>query len=359
MNTPDLTFAHDETYAVQPSEIESLLQRLWNEANGEGEESAVIQVRTLNLLVFVPAAYASADTLRAIEIAAVQHPGRTITMIVTDGDPAPVANVTIACRFGEGGKQVCGEQITITSGDGGAPLPSIAASLTIAGLPVFLWWFGDPPFASPIFDSLVEIADRVVVDSGTWQQPFATLRELAQVAQRHTPHIAYTDLHWTRLTPWRRQAAQCFDLPTAAPELYRLQQVIIEHGPNDHDYVTALLLIGWLSSGLDWQIAQHRTEQITMQAREATIAIELRRREGAAGLHTIMLRSAEAEFKLAHRPESGCIHTQLALPHATPIERMAQLKPPTLEHTIGDELNMLEHDRHFERALHMAARLLG
>ena len=335
------------------------MQRLWNEANGEGEESMVIQVRTLNLLVFVPAAYANADTLRAIEIVAVQHPGRTITMIVTDGDQAPVANVTIACRFGEGGKQICGEQITITSGDGGAPLPSVAAALTIAGLPVFLWWHGDPPFSSPIFDSLVEIADRVIVDSRTWQSPFATLRELAQAARQHAPHIAYTDLHWNRLTSWRRQTAQCFDLPHAALELYRLQQVIIEHGPSDHDYLTALLLIGWLGSGLDWQIAQHGLEQITMQGSETTIMIELRRRAGDAQMHTITLRSAEAEFKLTHRPESGCIQTQLALPDAPPIERMARLKPQALEHAIGDELNMLEHDHHFERALAIVARLLS
>jgi glucose-6-phosphate dehydrogenase assembly protein OpcA len=358
MSTPDLTFTQDETYAVQPSEIESLLQRLWNEANGEGEESAVMQVRTLNLLVFVPAAYASADTLRAIEIVAVQHPGRTITMIVTEGGQAPVASVSIACRFGEGGKQICGEQITITSGDGGAPLPSIAAALMVAGLPVFLWWHGDPPFSSPIFDSLVEIADRVIVDSRTWQNPLATLRELAQVARMHAPHIAYTDLHWTRLTPWRRQTAQCFDLPHAALELYQLQQVIIEHGPSDHDYVSALLLIGWLGSGLDWQIAQHSPEQITMQGIETPIAIELRR-VGDAGLHTITLRSAEAEFKLTHRPESGCIHTQLALPHVPPIERMARLNAQLLEQAIGDELNMLEHDHHFERALGIAARLLS
>src|SRR3712207_3627571 len=107
----DLNFTQDETYVVQPREIESLLQRLWNEANGEGEESPVMQVRTQNLLVFIPSAYSSAETLRAIDAASVQHPGRTITMIATDDEQAPVANVAIACRIGSGGKQLCGEQI--------------------------------------------------------------------------------------------------------------------------------------------------------------------------------------------------------------------------------------------------------
>ncbi|HEX6293205.1 MAG TPA: glucose-6-phosphate dehydrogenase assembly protein OpcA [Herpetosiphonaceae bacterium] len=359
MSGSDLSFAQDETYIVRPSEIESVLQRLWNEANGEGAETSVMQVRTLNLLVFVPAAHADADTLRAIDIAAVQHPGRTITMIVTDDEQAPVANVAIACRLGNSGKQLCGEQITITSGSGGAPLPSLAASLIVAGLPVFLWWHGDPPFAAPIFDSFVEIADRVIVDSQTWQNPFATLRALARNAAQHAPHIAYTDLHWTRLTPWRRMTAQCFDMPGATPELYRLRQVTIEHAPDDHDYVTALLFVGWLASGLDGAVAWTGDQQIALRSGQTAVTIELRKREGSAGIHRVTLRSADAEFAIEHRPETGCLRTEIALPGSTPIERMASLASQPLEQVIGDELNMLEHDRHFERALRIAASLVA
>ncbi len=358
MNTPDLTFAQDDMYTVQPAEIESVLQRLWNEANGEGEEAPVMHVRTLNVLVFVPAAAATPDTLRAIEVASVQHPGRMISLILTDDEQPPVANVAIACRIGERGKQLCGEHITITSGSA-APLPSIAASLIIAGLPVLLWWHGDPPFSGPIFDSLVEIADRVIVDSRTWHTPFATLPQLAQIAVAHAPHIAYADLHWTRLTPWRRLTAQCFDLPDALPELYQLQHVTIEHGPDDHDQLSALLFIGWLGSGLDWRIVATDAGQYTVRGPHGAVTIELHRRAGNPGLHMVGLRSANATFTLAQRPETGCIRTELTLPHSAPIERMARFIPEPLEQVISAELNMLEHDQHFERALHIAARLLS
>lgn len=358
MSMPDLSFAQDETYIVQPREIESLLQRLWNEANGEGAESSVMQVRTQNLLVFIPSAYSNPETLRAIDAASVQHPGRTITMIATDDEQAPVANVAIACRFGSGGKQLCGEQITITCGYNGAPLPSIAASLTVPDVPVFLWWHGDPPFTSRIFDSLVETADRVIVDSRSWNTPFETLKKLAQHSDKHAPHIAYTDLHWTRLTPWRRQTAQCFDLPDALPQLYRLRQVTIEHGSDDHDYVTALLFTGWLASGLSWKLTQSGAGKLTMRSANTSIAIELRQREGS-GLQAVTLSSADAEFKLSYLPQTECVLTEITLPGALPIERVARLKAQPLEAMLGEELNMLERDRHFERALQIAAEIVG
>jgi glucose-6-phosphate dehydrogenase assembly protein OpcA len=354
----DILFSQDEAYSVQPREIESLLQRLWSEASGEGEESSVMQVRTQNLLVFAPAAYAEAATLRAIDLASVQHPGRTITMIANDDEQAPVANVAIACRIGNGGKQLCGEQITITSGYGGSPLPSIAASLTVPGVPVFLWWLGDPSFTNPIFDSLVETADRVIIDSRSWRTPFATLKELAQHAARHAPHIAYTDLHWTRLTPWRRQTAQCFDLPDALPHLHRLRQLRIECGPSDHDYLSALLFVGWLGSGLSWQVARANDGMIAQQ-HAGSISIELHRREGSTGLQRVVLQSDDASFTFSYAAEAECIRTEIALPSAPPIERLGRLKAQPLEAMIGEELNMLEHDRHFERALQIAAGSLG
>ncbi|MBV9788442.1 MAG: glucose-6-phosphate dehydrogenase assembly protein OpcA [Chloroflexi bacterium] len=355
----DLSFTQDETYVVQPREIESLLKRLWNEANGEGEESPVMQVRTQNLLAFIPSAFSNAETLRAIDAASVQHPGRTITMIATDDEQAPVANVAIACRIGSGGKQLCGEQIAITCGYGGEPLPSIAASLTVPGVPVFLWWHGDPPFTSQVFDSLVETADRVILDSRSWNAPFETLKELAQHSAKHAPHIAYTDLHWTRLTPWRRQTAQCFDLPDALPQLYRLRQVTIEHGSDDHDYVEALLFVGWLASGLNWKIGQSGNGRLTMRGQNTTVAIDLRRREHSDGLQAVTLSSADAEFKLSYVPETECVRTEITLPGAMPIERVARFKAQPLEAMISEELNMLDRDRHFERALQIAAEIVG
>jgi glucose-6-phosphate dehydrogenase assembly protein OpcA len=358
MNTSSLMFAQDDAYTVQVPEIENVLQRLWREAADEETETAVTHVRTLNLVVFVPVAYASPSVLQSISNVSIHHPGRTIALVVTEDAQSPRANVTIACRKGEGGRYICGEQITLVSGNGGAPLPSIAASLLVPGLPVFLWWHGDPPFSDPIFETLAESANRLIVDSRTWHTPLVTLPSLAQAAQRSF-HTAYADLQWTALTSWRQQIAQCFDIPDALPHLQRLKHVIIEHGSDEHDRVAALLLVGWLVSSLGWSSIQASRDHLVAQTKTASVVCELRRHLDVAGIHAITLRSDSAHFLLERISETGCVRTMIELDTALPIERIVHPKVKSLEELIGDELMVLEYDESYIAALRIAAQIMA
>lgn len=348
MNGTELIFAENETGAIKPHEIESVLQTLWRDSAGDEIGAAVIHVRTLNLLVFAPAPHVTPELLRAVETVSIQHPGRTITMLVHESARPPVAQVAIACRLGGSGKQLCGEQITITSGDRGAPLPSIAAALLGAGVPTFLWWLGDPPFDAPLFDSFVESADRVIVDSRTWSRPLATLAALAQAARRRTPIVGYTDLQWTALTSWRRQTAQCFDLPHAQPHLRRLREMTVTHGPDEHDRVAALLFVSWLGSRLGWSVEQPP---------DSPVALTLTSTDGGPGLHAVRLASDEASFELVYEAATSCIKTNINLPNSAPLSHLARLRAATLPEVVGEELNMLDHDPTFEAALQLAATL--
>lgn len=352
MTSTDLQFARNETFDVEPHEVESALAELWRQMAGEDGEASVVQVRTLNLLIFVPEAHATPEIMRAVQAVSLRHPGRTITMIATDGDEAPRANVTIACRVGSDGKQACGEQITITAGDGGAALPSIAAALLIAGVPDFLWWIGDPRWNSPVFDALTEIADRVIVDGRTWRHPLADLPRL--VAATATP-IAYTDLLWTALTPWRRFTAQCFDMPDARAQLDRLDRVFVSHGPADADRLAALLLAGWLSSRLGWTIAQ--AAPLQLQAGSRSVAIEFQAQAGGSGVQRMVLGSPDAEVTLQTLSGSTCVQSTIRLPQIAPIERVAAMGRQTLDQLVSQELDMLDRDRGFEAAITIAAQL--
>lgn len=357
MSTSEIVIAHDEAGTVAPNKIEGVLQALWRDSIGEEIETSVVQVRTLNLLVFVPQPHAAPDLLRAVETVSVQHPGRTITMLPVEGQQQPSAYAAIACRFGEGGKQFCGEQITITSGEQGAPLPSIAAALLVAGVPTFLWWLGDPPFSGQVFDTFVEGADRVIVDSRTWDVPLRTLRELA-AALAQEPASAYTDLQWTALTPWRRLTAQCFDLPDARPHLDRISAVTIEHGAELCDRVAALLFLGWLTSRLGWTVARADGDTLTLQAASGPVTVTLRSQPGERELRAVHLNSGDARFELVYVPSTSRVQTRIVLPGCVPIERMALLDKLSLEQVVSAELNLLERDPGFEAALQVAAQLV-
>src|SRR5258708_37567931 len=100
----------------------------------------------------------------------------------------------------------------------------------ISDLPVFLRWRGEPPFGATEWEQLIDIADRVVVDSSEWE----ALRygELAEVFEQ----TAISDIAWARTDAWRITLSGCW--PAIA-----VQEIAIR-GPR----AEAALLRGWLKS---------------------------------------------------------------------------------------------------------------
>jgi glucose-6-phosphate dehydrogenase assembly protein OpcA len=61
---------------------------------------------------------------------------------------------------------VCGEQVTIVAA--GAAVDTAASAiepLVVPDVPVFLWWKDIPHEEDKLFNRLVELTDRVVIDS--------------------------------------------------------------------------------------------------------------------------------------------------------------------------------------------------
>jgi glucose-6-phosphate dehydrogenase assembly protein OpcA len=355
MSASDMHVLNDTPHTIPLHAIERTVHQLWRESVDTDADRGVVQVRTLNLVVFVPESDFTSEVQQSIAHVAVQHPGRTIVLVASAGDAPPQADVTIACRLGDGGKQICGELITLHSGDGGMPLPSTAASLLVAGLPVFVWWVGDPTFSRPIFEALTDQADRVIVDARTWHAPHATLHDLAEAVQQ-MPKLAFTDLQWTALTPWRRMIAQCFDLPDSQPQLQRLQQINITHGPDASDRLGALLLLGWLGSRLGWQVEPRSPLQVR-RADGTPLAVTLQQ-AAHDGMEAVELRSADATFAIIRRDGSECAEMHITLPTIVPMIRIGQCKAPSLATLVSEELMVLDRDDGYEAALHVAAQLL-
>jgi glucose-6-phosphate dehydrogenase assembly protein OpcA len=213
----------------------------------------------------------------------------------------------------------------------------------------------DPQWDSPVWTALTEIADRVIVDGRTWRAPLAELDRFVAAVTTPQPPIAYTDLLWTALTPWRRFTAQCFDMPTARAQLAHLDRVSVTHGPAESDRLAALLLVGWLGSRLGWTIAGN--EPLAMQAGSRRIAIDIQTRSDGSGVQQLVLGSHHAEIALHTLSGSSCVQSTIRLPQIAPIERVAAMGTQALEQLVGEELDMLDRDRGFEAALAIAAHL--
>src|SRR5260221_13309074 len=97
-------------------------------------------------------------------------------------------------------------------------ISNIVQPLLKPDLPVYLWWLGDPPDNDTIFNSLLQLSDRVIVDSTSFFNPEQDIHPLALLRQA-APDCALSDLNWGRLTPWRQLIIQFFDVTEYRPFL--------------------------------------------------------------------------------------------------------------------------------------------
>ena len=81
---------------------------------------------------------------------------------------------------------------------------SVIVPLLVADLPVFLRWRGLPEF-DEVFDELIGIVDRLIVDSTEWPNDELP-RGYAQLAKRFD-RTGISDIAWERTERWRRELA--------------------------------------------------------------------------------------------------------------------------------------------------------
>jgi glucose-6-phosphate dehydrogenase-like protein OpcA len=185
------------------AEIEGALVDLrYRHSEGGGPD---LRTSVLTHLAWVPPEWqeAAADTLAGL---GARHPSRTLLLFPqADGEDALSARVHLEFYELPGVEgHRCSEVVELRLGGARADAPaSIAAPLLLPDLPVFLRWRGRPDFGSPVFGQLVDMVDRLVVDSAEWPDVPSAYAELVEQFDR----VAVSDIAWRRTLPWRRALA--------------------------------------------------------------------------------------------------------------------------------------------------------
>jgi hypothetical protein len=185
------------------AEIEAALVDL-RYRHSEGGESD-LRTSVLTHLAWVPPEWqaAAADTLAGL---GERHPSRTLLLFPqADEEDALAAHVHLECYELPGiERHLCSEVVELRLRGARAEAPaSIAAPLLLPDLPVFLRWRGRPGFGSPVFGQLVDMVDRLVVDSAEWPDVPSAFAELVDQFDR----VAVSDIAWRRTLRWRRALA--------------------------------------------------------------------------------------------------------------------------------------------------------
>jgi hypothetical protein len=256
-------------------------------------------------------------------------------------------------------------------------LASIASPLLLPELPCYLYWPGTTLIESPLFVELIEICDRLVIDSSLFADPEANLRALnALIAQPRSPIVG--DFAWQRLTPWRTLLAQFFDHPDALAELDQIEEVELVGrlaGKNGQSGLTANLLIaGWLASSLEWKppgpmVRAKDGWRVTLRCgsganeREVVLRIRLKRQTRTPGrVLSIMLRSDDNNpmpslFRV-ERVSAEQIHTYSEFGGRRPMTRGVPAPVFTDSILLGRELASLTRDTIYESSLQRAVTLM-
>ncbi|HYN84521.1 MAG TPA: glucose-6-phosphate dehydrogenase assembly protein OpcA [Pyrinomonadaceae bacterium] len=360
--------------------IERQLTATWAEMTGgraEGGEAGVTRACALNLVVCARDAGEREEIEELLAEVFERNPCRAIVIVADAGaaEPGMEAYVSTRCAVSsKGAKQVCGEQITVeAAGASVASAASAVAPLLAPDVPVFLWWKDIPHYEDKLFRRLVETADRVVIDSATFDAPHEDLKRLATLISERGERLALTDLNWGRLTSWRALVASFWDVFEYRPLLAAATdvEIIFEPPPLAPSEIApkALLALGWLASRLGWESAAGtrleggaaRFDFKTKTGGELRALLRPADADECGGgmLRRLTIKAEGAEFFVELKDGGAKLETGTrAGAGERALGRVLAYEAASEGRRLGRELSILSRDLVYEASVATAARLL-
>ncbi len=178
-----------------------------------------------------------------------RHPSRTIVLFPQPDEEDGLEGEVGVDAFPVGeGRYICTETIRIRLKGHRASVPaSVVQPLFLPDLPAFLRWRGLPQFGEDHFETLIDVVDRLIIDSNEWPDLPEPYERLAAVFDR----VVVSDISWARTSRWRTQLAslwpgigevRCVRVTGTAAQAHllagwlrsRLQRPVkLEHEPSD------------------------------------------------------------------------------------------------------------------------------
>jgi glucose-6-phosphate dehydrogenase assembly protein OpcA len=367
---------------IDAARLERELNAMWAEMSapdGEGgaQTAGVVRACVLNLVVYSESAEGRAEVDELLSEVVERHPCRAIVLTAERGADAPrlEAFVSTRCQLSSrGAKRICGEQIAIEAAGSAVDTASSAvAPLLVPDVPAFLWWKDIPHYDDKLFTRLAGMADRVVIDSASFDRPHEDLRRLASLLEGR--RVRLSDLNWGRLTSWRALVAGFWDVADYRDSLAQIERVVIRYDPPDRTRgqiaPKALLALGWLTSCLGWEVADEGSTFEDKHARfslrdggrefEAVLAAtdDVAGRDGWLTSLTISTAAGDEFFvELLHEEQRLRTGARLRGAGHT-CERVLAYEARTEGERLSGELDILSRDVVYERSVGAAARLLS
>ena len=366
---------------VNATLIEQQLSEIWKQMAAvpqKEKESPVMRARVLNLVVYAPGERSEQTVTDILADLTEQHPSRIVVMMPgsESTEPSVAAWVNALCHLSAGGrKQICCEQIMVRASEKGiTQLPGLVRSLQVPDLPAVLWWRGNLDVNENFFKEFVEISDRIILDSSTFQNPESEFLELWRLVQSEIQWTAFSDLNWARLTPWRSAISGFFDIPNYRSYLNLIERIEIDCERNA-EFVNipgqAFLIAGWFASRLNWKLKSKPTRagqdrfSMELTSDKGTISLRIHVRQTGKripGIHRISLFEEDhptADFSVSRSEDGQFLKTNVELSGKSHAGRLIRIDAENETNLICKELEILGHDTVYEQTLAFLGTLGG
>jgi hypothetical protein len=225
-----------EAAGIRLGEVDAALARLRAEA---AQEHPGMRTSVMTHLAWVPEAWLE-RARGALSGMDERHPSRTVILVPEPDAGAGRIDASVSLvsfQVPDADRRMVSEVIELRLVGPRAQAPaSVVEPLLISDLPVFLRWRGEPPWGAVELEQLVQVADRLIVDSTEWDDLPHAYEHLAELFER----AAVSDIAWARTSRWRSLLASLW------PEIASVSTVRV-HGTLPQ----ALLIGGWLRSRLE------------------------------------------------------------------------------------------------------------
>ena len=370
----------DAPREVDIAQIERELTKIWKQAasDANGEKNPVVRACSHNLVIFTEGNDRFGGLEEIVSQVTVDHPSRIFLVSVDRRTATPTIDAWVSARCSlpvPGGKQVCCEEINLNAGGTDAnKIPSIITSLLLPDIPTFLVWKARLDGRDNILAELVQLADRVLIDSSEELRPAESLVSWGKFISERRGRIAFGDLAWTHLVQWRSFLAQTFQPVEIRSQLPSIDAVTIEYSstttPLHSGLSQSLLAVGWLAHALRLVLIHPFKEvkdgEYDAKFRLGEQAINIRLNPGPSrsncpgGIESIVIHSANGgQVGYNMLPKEGGILQRLSLSGLPPSETVLSIHLQAEAELVSRELDILYHDPLYESTVAVLTTLLS
>jgi glucose-6-phosphate dehydrogenase assembly protein OpcA len=288
--------------------IEKQLRDLWTQTPGEISQARAC---TMNLVV-VASRHVADRYLPVVDEVVLSTPARAILVALEPDAATSVLEGDVSAVCGIGENASCSERVRLfASGAVCARVGSAVEALLVPEIPTALVWLARVHVDDPVFSSLADDANRVVLD--TEYTSLSSLLQLSRWARGASGRPNIADLAWTRLAPWQEMCARFFDDPKLVGHAKKIRKLVIRQASDSGAKLGSegALLLGWFATRLGWKMQRIGGSVRFRRPDGDTVALELRKSPTPAKIAPSALTGVSVEATENGVPIIGTLNLEV------------------------------------------------